>query len=887
MKALFHKGVTLLYWARLNCSDGLTCKVCKGSYMERVRHNSADSWEARQASLSHYFLEAAKAYSASHIDEVSLRPHQRLVIRELSEAFAESPDHEFGRRMLVPLPPNSGKSFLTVLAMKMAGIGNVNENGQQLGGLIITERRPAVSKLLETCRRLMPEVEVAQYKKKKGETIGLDTPLTVATYRSIIAAEEDDLMRLFQERDLVGIDEAHRAIGPEIASRILKICGIYRPTLLASSATPQFDVRHTVTEKLQIPRTLSTFSMREAIEMGVANEAQLFALHTGESIAFNSKRDSITAEDMSPLIEREGRNKLIVNCIQDMAANCIKRGIAQCVAGTDQEGLGSHHARKIAEIAAAREIIDPETGKKRNLIVKAVGRFQSTKANMQVLTELDEGKVDCVTFTKYLTEAYDAPNGLGYILYGAPLGSQVDAEQFTGRGGRFHDHPTIYLVLVDQYTARAAKRVYTPFDVLGEDAVYQGKVIARQGPPLFNRTLTGAGQPNPGFFVPRYSSPPELHFSESILKAMEAIPPGTILDNVLIQREVYDEPPEGYVPLRSLPAVLNGQFTMEGIALNLKGQADSQGRPLLILAKHDGRITRYALRDEANAIMETRVRSQGTFTRMEITNFLQKQGWPRLSFDGFRHLCEEASVQFKPQGKEYILDADETQKVFNLLRRTPFVDPEAELAVSSLAAAFNMGSSPMMRYMKHPERVEYYQQHLRQRRRGLPPVTFKCVEALSLEACHKLLEEMTAAHSRMKLPNDQSIDEVISSVQAAVRESYSTRGIKPTLTTRAIAALVNRPRDPDVPYVLSEYGPEWRAHAACLAHDGNIFFPPWKSGQLEEARAICQGCAVQGDCLVDAYHTKSMGLAAGLTPDDRKALNEPTLAWLKKNRGEV
>ena len=46
---------------------------------------------------------------------------------------------------------------------------------------------------------------------------------------------------------------------------------------------------------------------------------------------------------------------------------------------------------------------------------------------------------------------------------------------------------------------------------------------------------------------------------------------------------------------------------------------------------------------------------------------------------------------------------------------------------------------------------------------------------------------------------------------------------------------------------------DWRDKAACLTADPELFFPIGNTGpallQIEEAKAVCQGCVVREDCL--------------------------------------
>jgi WhiB family transcriptional regulator, redox-sensing transcriptional regulator len=67
----------------------------------------------------------------------------------------------------------------------------------------------------------------------------------------------------------------------------------------------------------------------------------------------------------------------------------------------------------------------------------------------------------------------------------------------------------------------------------------------------------------------------------------------------------------------------------------------------------------------------------------------------------------------------------------------------------------------------------------------------------------------------------------------------------------------------------------WRAAAACLSADPDLFFPISTTGQADtqivRAKKICAGCAVQPECLEFALaHDQVYGIWGGTTPEDRR-----------------
>jgi WhiB family transcriptional regulator, redox-sensing transcriptional regulator len=67
----------------------------------------------------------------------------------------------------------------------------------------------------------------------------------------------------------------------------------------------------------------------------------------------------------------------------------------------------------------------------------------------------------------------------------------------------------------------------------------------------------------------------------------------------------------------------------------------------------------------------------------------------------------------------------------------------------------------------------------------------------------------------------------------------------------------------------------WRAAAACLSADPDLFFPISATGpaerQIARAKRICAGCAVRPQCLEFALaHDQAYGIWGGTTPEDRQ-----------------
>ena len=70
---------------------------------------------------------------------------------------------------------------------------------------------------------------------------------------------------------------------------------------------------------------------------------------------------------------------------------------------------------------------------------------------------------------------------------------------------------------------------------------------------------------------------------------------------------------------------------------------------------------------------------------------------------------------------------------------------------------------------------------------------------------------------------------------------------------------------------------DWRHKAACLTEDPELFFPVGNTGpalqQIEDAKKICQSCAVKDQCLNWALDAgQDHGVWGGMSEDERRAM---------------
>jgi WhiB family redox-sensing transcriptional regulator len=79
---------------------------------------------------------------------------------------------------------------------------------------------------------------------------------------------------------------------------------------------------------------------------------------------------------------------------------------------------------------------------------------------------------------------------------------------------------------------------------------------------------------------------------------------------------------------------------------------------------------------------------------------------------------------------------------------------------------------------------------------------------------------------------------------------------------------------------------DWREFATCRDSEPNLFFPIGSTGpavdQIEAAKAVCEQCTAQEDCLQYALETnQEAGVWGGYAEDERRRLRK---RWLAERR---
>jgi WhiB family transcriptional regulator, redox-sensing transcriptional regulator len=79
---------------------------------------------------------------------------------------------------------------------------------------------------------------------------------------------------------------------------------------------------------------------------------------------------------------------------------------------------------------------------------------------------------------------------------------------------------------------------------------------------------------------------------------------------------------------------------------------------------------------------------------------------------------------------------------------------------------------------------------------------------------------------------------------------------------------------------------DWRRRAACRAAGPALFFPVGTTSEalveIDQAKAVCRGCPVRGDCLEFAFVTnQDSGVWGGTSEVERRGLRG---AWIARHR---
>ena len=88
--------------------------------------------------------------------------------------------------------------------------------------------------------------------------------------------------------------------------------------------------------------------------------------------------------------------------------------------------------------------------------------------------------------------------------------------------------------------------------------------------------------------------------------------------------------------------------------------------------------------------------------------------------------------------------------------------------------------------------------------------------------------------------------------------------------------------EPEIPGIQD---PDWQNRANCLGVDPDLFFPE-RGASTREAKAVCRGCVVRGDCLEYALaNGEKFGIWGGLSERERRRIRRARALAVRRPAG--
>jgi|GEM_PF-4932594 len=539
--------------------NGLAGSLAAASEPELTAESNGLSPERRAARRDQIVSNYLRHYGPGGSDGASIEDftpldHQPRIFRALGEAMAKGPDDDGSIKIGMRAAPNVGKGVILPVCARAMGIGEPTIEGEPpLSGLYLVPDLNTLYQVAEDEERgfmnFAPEIDLGTYYSFAKDI----ADMTVMTDKSLIMLSDEKFMEVFERVDVIFIDEAHRAYGPQIQARIKEL--MPGRVIIGASATTDLNAKRNLETELGISNMAVNIGFREAIEDKIANGAQILALSTRSHLEV-SHSDGPTEADLVPLAHDKDRNALIVETLQ-YATESGRPGLTRCIWGNS-----SWHARAIAEAASKITITDPDSGEQRLMRVKAVGSFQSRNENKAVIDAFSRGEIDQITFSKYLIEGYDEKR-VSFVFNTQPTSSIADVDQLFGRGMRFNDQLTLYVELIDSYSGRG-KPIYSFFDTVEEDMVQQGLTI---GDTRRNRVSTSDPRTDERRNQPDDNTLRNLPMR--LREAAEAIN-GRVVRELMVVGLEFEDPPADWQPVSELP--INNRLTPRSVLWALRRQ---------------------------------------------------------------------------------------------------------------------------------------------------------------------------------------------------------------------------------------------------------------------------------------------------------------------------
>ena len=82
----------------------------------------------------------------------------------------------------------------------------------------------------------------------------------------------------------------------------------------------------------------------------------------------------------------------------------------------------------------------------------------------------------------------------------------------------------------------------------------------------------------------------------------------------------------------------------------------------------------------------------------------------------------------------------------------------------------------------------------------------------------------------------------------------------------------------DIQALINQGPRAWQARANCMGVDPELFFPE-RGSSTREAKEVCRGCVVRGDCLEFAIaNSEKFGIWGGMSERERRRVRRARLS---------
>lgn len=394
-----------------------------------------------------------------------LRPSQRTLFGGLSDFLAKrsaDPKNPYHRKGYVKSTTGSGKNF--VIAKFAEAIKD--EAPAMPKVLILVPGKSDIKQVLGRPKRNgfaehAPSVKATEW---SSDVKDLSGDVVVATYAGFVRGYENGIFKS-EDYGAVLCDEVHKAIGSKTQESIEDFSK--NMVNIGFTATDAYSENHCVSNHYD--ELIYSMTLRESVERGEVPPIQTLLFQTNTDITgeFTRTKD-FSQQEFDKLISDEARNKQA----DDIAVSMVERGEAILVACTP--GNKAQHAKERAQALSSRHIIDPSTGKKRNIVAVAVHGDMPTEDRENAYERYEKGKIDVLTFVNVLNESFDSDRA-SVLINLRPTTSPVIAEQRLGRIVR-----GTRLATVVDFIDKSRRNQCLVLHVLGENRYVMGRVYGRQ-----------------------------------------------------------------------------------------------------------------------------------------------------------------------------------------------------------------------------------------------------------------------------------------------------------------------------------------------------------------------------------------------------------------------